>query len=219
MCPDEGEPDLLWGSIEILNEMRKTMHSNRMQISSLLLVLCLGVSMLAGQSTTTTTNAVVPTLASYSGVLTDLTGKPSTSVVGVTFSLYKDADGGAPLWMEVQNIRPDKNGRYTLTLGSTTNEGLPTSLFASGEARWLGVQPEGQAEQPRVLLLSVPYALKAADAETVGDFRPRPLCWPHRRRPTPSAGELRFPQAAVAKLLVSQQAPTLPEAAPAATSP
>jgi hypothetical protein len=30
------------------------------------------------------------------------------------------------------------------------------------------VQAEGQAEQPRVLLVSVPYALKAADAETVG---------------------------------------------------
>jgi hypothetical protein len=41
-------------------------------------------------------------------------------------------------------------------------------LFTSGEARWLGVQAEGQGQQPRVLLLSVPYALKAADAETVG---------------------------------------------------
>jgi trimeric autotransporter adhesin len=70
--------------------------------------------------------------------------------------------------MEVQNVQPDKTGHYTLTLGSTNKEGLPASLFASGEARWLGVQPQGQAEQPRVLLLSVPYALKAADAETVG---------------------------------------------------
>lgn len=30
------------------------------------------------------------------------------------------------------------------------------------------MQPEGQAEQPRVSLLSVPYALRAADAQTVG---------------------------------------------------
>ena len=41
-------------------------------------------------------------------------------------------------------------------------------LFASGEARWLGVQVQGQAEQPRTVLMSVPYALKAADAETIG---------------------------------------------------
>jgi len=34
------------------------------------------------------------------------------------------------------------------------------------------VQVSGQEEQPRVLLLSVPYALKAADAETVGGLPP-----------------------------------------------
>ena len=38
----------------------------------------------------------------------------------------------------------------------------------SGEARWLGVQIQGQAEQPRVLLVAVPYALKSRDAETLG---------------------------------------------------
>ena len=141
---------------------------NRMQVSALLMVLGLGISISAGQSATPGSKAVVPTLASFSGKLTDLDGKPLTSLTGVTFSLYKDSEGGAPLWMEVQNVQPDKTGHYTLTLGSTRNEGLPTSLFASGEARWLGVQPEGQAEQPRVLLLSVPYALKAGDAETVG---------------------------------------------------
>jgi hypothetical protein len=62
----------------------------------------------------------------------------------------------------------DNSGRYAVSLGATRADGLPVELFASGEARWLGVQPDGQAEQPRVLLFSVPYALKAADSETVG---------------------------------------------------
>lgn len=44
-------------------------------------------------------------------------------------------------------------------------------LFTSGEARWLGIQVEAQSEQPRVLRLSVRYALKAADAEKVGGVR------------------------------------------------
>jgi hypothetical protein len=70
--------------------------------------------------------------------------------------------------METQNVTPDKDGRYAVMLGASTSAGLPTDLFASGEARWLGVQAQGQPEQPRVLLLSVPYALKAADAETLG---------------------------------------------------
>jgi hypothetical protein len=42
-------------------------------------------------------------------------------------------------------------------------------LFTSGEVRWLGIQVGTEAEQqPRVLLVSVPYALKAGDAETLG---------------------------------------------------
>lgn len=113
-------------------------------------------------------SAVVPTLVNFSGMVTDINGKPLSGVHGVTFYLYKDSQGGAPLWMETQNVQADSHGHYTVMLGSTTNEGLPKDLFVSGEARWLAVQAEGQAEQPRVLLLSVPYALKAADAQTLG---------------------------------------------------
>lgn len=35
-------------------------------------------------------------------------------------------------------------------------------------ARWLGVQVEGRPEESRILLVAVPYALKAADADTLG---------------------------------------------------
>src|SRR5215471_9459903 len=116
--------------------------------------------------------AGVPPLVNFSGRLTDVSGKPLTGVVGVTFLLYKDEQGGAPVWLETQNVTPDKNGRYTVTLGATTSSGLPTDVFANGEARWLAVQVVGQAEQARVLLVAVPYALKAADAETVGGLPP-----------------------------------------------
>jgi len=127
----------------------------------------------AGASTATITNGtVVPKLVNYSGTLTDLSGKPLTSLAGVTFLLYKDAQGGAPLWMETQNVQPSKSGHYSVMLGSTTNEGLPEDVFVSGEARWLGVQVQGQEEQPRVLLVAVPYALKAHDAETIGGLPP-----------------------------------------------
>jgi hypothetical protein len=114
------------------------------------------------------TGAVVPHLVRFGGVLTDLSGKPLTGTVGVTFSLFTDQQGGAPLWLETQNVVADRTGHYSVHLGSTKPDGIPTDLFTSGEARWLGVQPEGQAEQPRVLLLSVPYALKAGDSETLG---------------------------------------------------
>jgi hypothetical protein len=111
---------------------------------------------------------VVPLLVNFSGVLTDANHKPLKGVAGVTFALYEDAQGGAPLWMETQNVQPDKTGHYSVMLGSTLSPGLPSNLFASGAARWLGVQAQGQPEQLRVLLVAVPYALKALDAETVG---------------------------------------------------
>ena len=55
-------------------------------------------------------------------------------------------------------------------LGSTLTDGLPADLFTTAQPRWLGVLPalDGVTEQARVLLVSMPYALKAADAETLG---------------------------------------------------
>src|SRR5579863_6273364 len=136
-----------------------------------MMLLC-SVSGPAQQMAAANANGAVPTLVKFNGTLTDVSGKSLSGVVGVTFLLYKDEQGGAPLWMETQNVTPDRNGQYSVMLGSTRSTGLPTDLFASGEARWLGVQPHGQSEQPRVLLLSVPYALKAGDAATVGGLPP-----------------------------------------------
>jgi hypothetical protein len=59
-----------------------------------------------------------------------------------------------------------------MTFGPASFARSPVELFATGEARWVGVTIEGQAEQSRVLLLSVPYALKAQDTETVGGLPP-----------------------------------------------
>lgn len=136
-------------------------------VSLMLLAACIAPVSPAQQTT-----AAVPTLVNFSGRLSDGNGKALTGIVGVTFYLYNSQQGGAPLWMETQNVQPDKFGNYTVQLGSTTSQGLPSTLFVSGEARWLGVQAQGQAEQPRVMLLSVPYAMKAGDAATVGGLPP-----------------------------------------------
>lgn len=115
-----------------------------------------------------TASSRVPSVVKYSGTAADINNKPLTGAVGITFMLYKDQTGGAPLWIETQNVQADKNGHYSAVLGSATPQGLPAEAFAAGEARWLGVQPSGQPEQSRTLLVSVPYALKALDADTIG---------------------------------------------------
>jgi hypothetical protein len=148
----------------------------------------------AQQPAAVSANTVVPSMVNFSGVLTDANGKAMPGAVGAIFSLYKESQGGSPLWMETQNVQTDKAGHYTVALGSTRSQGLPADTFASGEARWLGVQVQGQAEQPRVLLMSVPYALKALDAETIGGMpassfmlAPAASSSPDRNGPLPAA--------------------------------
>jgi hypothetical protein len=86
----------------------------------------------------------------------------------VTFALYENEAGGTALWTETQEVATDASGRYGVVLGAGSPEGLPASLFASGAPRWLGVRLADGVELPRAALLSVPYAAKAADAETIG---------------------------------------------------
>jgi hypothetical protein len=140
----------------------------KLSVSIWLPMICFAVCLCAQQAPPAGSSAVVPPVVKFSGVLTDVNNKPVTGTVGVTFSLYQESEGGAPLWVETQNVTPDKTGHYSVMLGSAFGQGLPGSAFASGEARWLGVQAQGQSEQPRTMLMSVPYALKALDAETVG---------------------------------------------------
>jgi hypothetical protein len=112
--------------------------------------------------------ATVPRLVRITGVLHDAAGNPLTGNVGVTFAFYKDQNDEVAAWQEVQNVQLDSGGRYSVLLGSMSENGLPLEMFSSGEARWLGVRPEGQPEQTRILFVSVAYALKAADADTLG---------------------------------------------------
>lgn len=122
---------------------------------------------LAAQQTATTS---VPNLIRYTGKLTEWQGAASATptTVGVTFAIYKQQDGGAPVWQETQNVTPDAGGQFSILLGSATASGLPDNLFSQQEQRWLGVQMQGQEEQARVLMVSVPYALKAHEADTLG---------------------------------------------------
>ncbi len=112
----------------------------------------------------------VPRLIKFGGVAKDASGQVLSGVVGITFSIYATQEGGTPLWTETQNLDLDVHGHYGALLGSSQSGGVPLDLFTTGEPRWLGAKLElpGEVEQPRILLVSVPYALKAADADTVG---------------------------------------------------
>jgi len=172
-------------------------------VAGVFLSLLLSLTPLTLAQTSSHDASALPRLVRFGGTVKELNGKPLTGVVGVTFSLYSEQTGGAPLWLETQNVTADSQGHYTVLLGSTKPDGLPAELFTSEQARWVGVQVSGQAEQPRVLLVSAPYALKAGDAETIGGL-------------PPSAFVLAAPMIGAAA--ATQSAPSAAEVTPLATS-
>jgi hypothetical protein len=127
----------------------------------LVVSLALSASIYAQQAT------AVPRLIRFNASYHTANQQTQPPVVGATFSIYREENDGTPLWSEVQNIRPDKDGNYTALLGATRSEGMPVDLFLTTEPRWLEVEID-QIKQPRVLLGSVPYAMKASDADTLG---------------------------------------------------
>jgi len=112
----------------------------------------------------------VPRLINLNGVFRPADGQPVGGVEVVTFAIYTDESGGAPIWQETQQVTPDASGRYTVLLGATQTDGVPLEVFASGDARWLGMiwARGGESQNKRSRLTFVPYAVHATDADTLG---------------------------------------------------
>ncbi|OIO02899.1 MAG: hypothetical protein AUJ51_05655 [Elusimicrobia bacterium CG1_02_56_21] len=106
-----------------------------------------------------------PALINYQGRLVDANGNPLSGAYSITFSIYSAASGGSAIWTETQSLSLD-NGIFSASLGASS--ALTPSVFSS-DTRYLGVQVGADAEMtPRTQLLSVPYAIYAASAASVG---------------------------------------------------
>jgi hypothetical protein len=116
-------------------------------------------------------SATVPRLIQVTGVFQPADGQAASAVEIVTVSIYAEPDGALPVWQERQSVAVEKTtGRFTLLLGASYPDGIPAEVFGAGQAQWMSVLFEraGEREQARVRIASVPYALKASDAETLG---------------------------------------------------
>jgi hypothetical protein len=110
------------------------------------------------------TAPVIPQQVRFSGSLPNRMG----DTVEAVFRIYASAEGGKPLWTETQNIAVASDGSYNVLLGAASSKGLPQTVFGSGQARWVGVAVERGDEEARIPLASAAYAMKAADAQTLG---------------------------------------------------
>ena len=141
----------------------------RIVVAALFVLAALSGRAMAQQNNAPASSAVPP-IIQFTGTLGGGSASVPAGTVSITFTLYEAEQGGTALWSETQNVQVDAQGHYTALLGSTSPEGLPLSLFTGGQAHWLAVQPllHGAAEEARVMLVGVPYAMKAADADTLG---------------------------------------------------
>jgi hypothetical protein len=140
-------------------------------IATLILIAISPVICLAQcSSDTSACSRAVPHFVKFNGAIGRQDSLSRPGIATVKFVIYDDSKAGTALWQEVQNVQVDADGQYEVTLGSNTPNGISTDIFTSGDPRWLGAQVvrPGSEELPRVLLVSVPYALQAGDAQTLG---------------------------------------------------
>ena len=109
--------------------------------------------------------AAVPGQVSFQGLLLDSGGAPLNGSVDLVFRLFDSSSGGTELWTESHAGTSVLDGVYDVTLGATTPL---TQTLLSGGSLWLEIEADGEALTPRERLLAVPYALRAAEAESVG---------------------------------------------------
>ncbi len=137
-------------------------------LASLVLASCASAQVDSQTASAVISSGTQPRLIRLRGIIQDEQSLPITGSVDVTFSVYGDQTTPNPLWQETQNVTLDAAGHYNVLVGVTSEAGLPLDIFAAGEARWIGIRPAGHVEQPRFPLVSVAYALKAADADMLG---------------------------------------------------
>lgn len=122
----------------------------------------IGLCALLILATVGSATATVPATMSYQGLLKDAGGLViPDGDYNLTFRLFNQADGGAPLWSETQMLSA-RDGVFSAVLGSVT----PLTLAFDAQY-WISLQVAANPELPRVVLASVPYALRAGVAEAL----------------------------------------------------
>jgi hypothetical protein len=117
--------------------------------------------------------AGIPQLLSYQGRLTDSSGIPFDTTVGMTFTIYDDSTGGTSKWTETLDSVIVTDGLFSVLIGSL-NPILDTVFNDS--TRYLGIQLGADPEiSPRTRIGSVAYAIRAIRADTAAVALSGPL--------------------------------------------
>jgi hypothetical protein len=110
----------------------------------------------------------VPGRIPFVGLLTYDSGGPVDDSLPVSVGIFAVASGGGPAWGPVALGSVDvENGIFSVVLGGAGQPSL-SSVLSAGSQLWVEWTIDGVTLSPRQELLSVPYALMAGDAATLG---------------------------------------------------
>lgn len=123
----------------------------------------------ATASTSAALAQTMPGLIPVSGTLTDADGALLEGEHDITITVHADEDGSAAALFE-QTTSVDGS---TLNIMLNPNAALAAAI-ASGEARFIELEIDGEVMTPRLRLGAVPYALRAAAADNAVTLGGRP---------------------------------------------
>jgi hypothetical protein len=112
-------------------------------------------------------SADVPKTVSFSARLVEEdTGKAVDGTHHISFALFTAETGGTSVWDEGRDVMIDQGLLFT---GLGENRALDAAVF-DGRALWLEVKLDETVMEPRVAIESVPYAIRAGAADSVGNL-------------------------------------------------
>ncbi|RJQ40656.1 MAG: hypothetical protein C4555_01250 [Dehalococcoidia bacterium] len=122
------------------------------------------IAMLVVVLSTATALGAIPRMINYQGILTDADGVALEGAHDLTFRVYADSLSGGAIWAETHQGVVLSRGLFGVILGGVSP--ISDALFAS-PSLWLGITLDTQPEtMPRMRLTSVPWAMKAAVADS-----------------------------------------------------
>ncbi|MCF8301901.1 MAG: tail fiber domain-containing protein [Bacteroidales bacterium] len=110
--------------------------------------------------------ADVPPTINFQGAVKDENGQPLNDIRSLQFRIYDVETGGTPLWSEDHAPVEIVDGIFSVELGSMNP--FPTNLFDASEL-YITFTLSGIEVEPRQVLNSVPFSLKAGTADVSGD--------------------------------------------------
>lgn len=105
-----------------------------------------------------------PNVLTHQGRLTDASGVPVNGQADLDIFLYRADSGGSALWTDEFLVEP-QDGYYSIALGQDGTNPILDSVF-SGDI-YLSVSIDDGTQSPRQLLASVPFAARAAVADSL----------------------------------------------------